>query len=267
MSCRGVEAGAVMGEPRNVLFFDFETTGVDVEKCGVVQGAAQLVRYSGDGERAVVGAQEFGPALCDPGVSIEPEASQHNRLVDADVAGEPPPSEALAPLAEMAKYAHYLCGHNARFFDAPIAARVLSPTFAEKPVIDTLRMSRRYAPQLPEHRLGALAYRYELFDLSDRELRFSVHDAGFDVRLCRGLFEFLWPRVDDPPCPDVDSLHAWHLSVKPAARFSFGKHKGELIADVVRENPDIVEWYLRQEWFAEKFPDDRAGVLEVTGRG
>lgn len=249
-------------DERNVLFFDFETTGLDVDTCGIVQAAAQLVRYSGESPPVVLAEQNFN-TFVDPEMPIEPEASQYHGVIDSDVAeaGWKPVGEALKPLADMVKYAHYTSGHFTKGFDCLIAARLVSTLFAEKPVIDTLRVARRWNRMLPSHKLGALAYRFKLFDLTDKNLRAGLHDAVFDVMLCRAFFEYVCGVVNT----SVDDLYTWHLTIEPAEHFSFGKYKGRRIADIAVEDPKLLEWCLRQDWFATDYPEDHAGVMQVLG--
>ena len=37
--------------------------------------------------------------------------------------------------------------------------------------------------------------------------------------------------------------------------FMFGKYEGVPVEEVCQLHPDYIYWLLRQEWFADKYPD------------
>lgn len=251
---------AVGAKPKNVLFFDLETTSADSETCGVVQLGFQMVRYDGTAEFGVVAEMpEPVSALLNPGVRIEPEASDAHHYVDSDVAGSPSAldSPCVELFRELVARADYSCGHNAEKFDVPIAARVLAPRLAGVPVLDTLAMARKQWQVLPSHKLGCLCYRFGLYDGVPRSERVLAHDAAADVESCRKLFELM----AKSQALSMDALFEWSRRVVPSEVFTFGRHKGEKIASVVADDPSFVQWCLKQEWFHTDYPADHAGVV------
>jgi DNA polymerase III epsilon subunit-like protein len=100
-----------------IIIIDFETTGVDAATCVPVEVAA--ARF----EAGKCVATKV--ALCDPGITIPLGASNVHGLFDADVAGAPPPEQAifdvLSGLLEWRdvgddfSYGPQLCAYNAPF--------------------------------------------------------------------------------------------------------------------------------------------------------
>jgi exodeoxyribonuclease X len=222
------------------LVLDCETTGMDHEKDRVVEVGAALTTAT----EGIV----YDSALVDPGIPIPPEASAIHHLVDEDVRGCETIEEAIKDLLEMPDeeedgnpVAAYVA-HN-----APFDRGFLGKHLPELPWIDTLRMARRYLPELPQHGNQYLRYALKLHTPEVDEMtgdRLVPHRALGDALVTAALFRSL---VNGLAKADFDGMPlAQFVAMLDApmllTRINFGKHKGKLWAEVPR---DYLQWLLR----------------------
>jgi DNA polymerase III subunit epsilon len=168
------------------IAFDLETTGLLAETDRVVEIGA--VRFTNLGREC-----ERFQQLINPERPMSPSAQAIHGLSDADLAGAPPARDVLPRflsfLGDSKNSA--LIAHNAAF-DAGFLGRELTRAHMPLPhhrAFDTLALARRRHPQLPSHRLDALAHFLGL-DLN------GLHRAIADSLLVKELWlRFGGPRV------------------------------------------------------------------------
>ncbi len=130
--------------------FDTETTGLMADSERVVELSG--VRFTLEGEE---GRFE---SLVDPQRPIPPGAARVHGIRDEDVAGQPTIGEVLPGFFEFASGA-VLLAHNAEFdvgFLAHEAERA-GQRPPRVPVLDTVEISRRLRPDLPNHKLETVS--------------------------------------------------------------------------------------------------------------
>ena len=131
--------------------FDTETTGLSASQERVVEVSA--VRFGFDGEE--VGTFD---ELVDPGKPIPPGAARVHGIDDSMVKGQPTTGDILPAFFEFCEDA-VLLAHNADFdlsFIVHEASRYDVP-LPFPPVIDTVDVSRRLRPDLPNHKLATIS--------------------------------------------------------------------------------------------------------------
>ena len=173
---------------REFVAFDLETTGLLAATDRVVEIGA--VRFGASGR--VLG--EFERQV-NPGRPVSPSARAVHGISDADLAGAPPASHVLPEFLDFLgdPSATVLLAHNA-WFDAGFLGGELARIGRPSPghaVVDTLALARRLRPDLPNHRLDALA---RAFDLDPR----GPHRALADSRRVLGLWLALGGSEVDP---------------------------------------------------------------------
>jgi exodeoxyribonuclease X len=227
------------------VVIDSETTGQDPTKDGVVEFGYALT----DLERT----WDVVHSLVNPGVAITAEASAVHHLVDDDVKNERPLREVVSKTLanwDAARDAVAYVAHNAPF------DRSFLPMLTDKPWLDTLRMARRYYPELPKHSNQVLRYHFKLA-LSDEERALPAHRVSCDCAVTAALLRHL---LNGPARDDFERLgvagFAEHIdSPLVLTVCNFGKHVGKKWAEVPR---DYLAWILRQPDFD---PDVRFTAL------
>jgi len=164
---------------RPLIVLDTETTGLRGAPHLIELGAVRIV----DGDVA----DQF-ESLVRPEVPIEPEAHAIHGIGHDDVADAPPAGEVLARFREWAGE-DWLAAHNAPF-DARVLAYECGRSGVEPPpgpFLDSLRLSRRFLPDAPDHTLATLSQMLELEDgphhraLSDAVYCWKVIEACLEV--------------------------------------------------------------------------------------
>ena len=135
----------------NYVVFDFETTGINVNKDKIIEISAIKVRNHHPKE-------EFS-ALVNPGIPIPEGASRVNGITDDLVKGCPGIETVLAEFLDFIGE-DVLVGHNIGAFDMVFLDRgaresLFRPVFND--YVDTLSLARVCLPQLGRHRLTDIA--------------------------------------------------------------------------------------------------------------
>ena len=138
---------------KDFVLFDLETTGVDPQRCELIEVAA--IRFEDGRESA-----HFS-SLLKPQGPIPPEATQVHGITDAMVAAAPSPAQLLPEfLAFLGE--RDLVAHNGASFDFPLLRRVAREQGLVPPrnaLFDSLALARRLFPG-ERNALGALMARF-----------------------------------------------------------------------------------------------------------
>lgn len=162
------------------VVFDTETTGRYYQFDNITEiGAAKVV----NGE--VVERFEM---LLNPGRPIPSEVVELTGITEEMVADAPPSREGVVRFLEFADGLP-LVGHNVTFDAYMLHVGELPNT-----LIDTMRIGRRVARDLPDHKLGTLyAYCQSLGHAAQVDGR--SHRAGYDAEMTRIVYEALKPEL------------------------------------------------------------------------
>ncbi len=186
------------------IAFDLETTGT-------VPGVDQIVE---------IGAVRFNngivesvfSTLIDPLRSIPPGASAVNGISDDMVRGKPKIESILPSFAEFCEDL-IMVAHNAPF-DAQFLNSDIKKFESPAPrglIIDTLTISRKVFPGLPNYKLGTLVQHLKIPST-------GFHRAEEDSTYCGNVFIELVKRISiGGKAPQIENLIA--LTGKPEMRF------------------------------------------------
>lgn len=158
---------------KSFVVFDFETTGLDVQHCMVVQlGSYKIV----DGKIV-----ETFNTLINPRCHIPEATSAIHGIYDNDVLNAPEFKEVLPDFFKFTRGAT-LVGHNACGYDLPILTRLSKESGYnfDNPVLDTLILAKQYY-RLPSYKLENLAKHFNI-SLD------NAHNADFDAIATAKLF-------------------------------------------------------------------------------
>ncbi len=232
---------------RPLIFFDLETTGLDVKNDRIVELALIKVTPQGDVLERV--------RRYNPGLPIPPEATAVHGIADDDVADEHPFCRTARSLNDELLAGCDLCGFNIRRFDLHMLIAELKRcdirfTLDGRRVLDMQNIFHREEPR----DLSAAARFY-----LGREHE-EAHTALGDIRTSAAVLAAQLERYPHIP-RDLDALHAycdefspfrtevdrWFSSAEEGRVFRCGKHKGQPLARVTAEAPDYLRWMLGVE--------------------
>jgi len=248
---------------RPLLFFDLETTGLSPVRDRIVEMAVIRVSPHGDVLERV---RRFNP-----GIPIAPEATAVHGISDEDVADEPPFAARARSLVELLDPCD-LAGFNIRRFDLPmllaeIGRAGLRLDVRSRRMIDIQTIFHREEPR----DLSAAARFY--LDRAHPE----AHSALGDIRTSAAVLSAQLDRYPHLPT-DIDGLHAycdqyapfeteldrWFVLDDGGATFRRGKHRGRLLDDVARTEPDYLMWMLGADDMDEEVLEFVRQALDET---
>ncbi len=164
-----------------------------------------------------------------PSKPISIGAMATHNIIAEDLEGSPPWSG-----FELPDDCAYLLGHSVDFDWKCIG----SPNVKR---ICTLALSRSLWPDVDSHKLTAMMYHLHPPAMA-RVLVCEAHDARSDVANCLRLLMHILELTG----PLETWEHVWQVSeqARIPTLFTWGKHKGRLIAEVRREDPSYITWCL-----------------------
>jgi len=226
---------------RPIVFFDLETTGVDVAKDHIVEIC--LLKIFPDGN------QESKVMRINPTIHIPEEASAVHGIYDKDIANCPTFKEKASEVWQFISGCD-LGGFNSNHFDIPM----LVEEFLRAGINADLRHTRCIDVQNIYHKLErrTLIAAYKFYCGKDLE---NAHSALADTE---ATYEVLCAQLDHYPNElknDMDFLTEYsrrNRNVDYAGRivlndnnvevFNFGKYRGMAVADVLRRDPGYYSW-------------------------
>lgn len=223
---------------RPIVFFDLETTGLDVERDRIVQIAA--VRCHLDGSKSVM------VHLVNPFVNISKEATAVHGFTDEDVKDKPLFGDIVEDVFEFFQDAD-LAGYNIINFDLPMLVNEFArfkktldlegvtvldvcEIFHRKEPRDLSGAVRFYLGREFEDGHDALNDTWATIDVLDAQLnRYGLPTSPTDV-------------VAEVRDPNAVDLAGKLLKVDGEVTVNFGKHKGRRLREVPR---DYFSWMLQ----------------------
>ena len=236
---------------RPLVFFDLETTGLDMKNDRIIELAFIKITPTGD---VLERERRFNP-----GMPIPPEATAVHGITDADVADEVPFCRTARSLADLLEDCD-LAGFNVRRFDIPMLVHEFKRCDVDfslegRRIVDVQNIFHREEPR----DLSAAARFYLAREHEE------AHTALGDIRTSAGVLGAQLARYAHLP-RDLDGLHAyceeyaptwselerWFGAEEDGRPFRRGKHKGKPLEDVAREAPDYLEWMIGADDMAEE---------------
>jgi DNA polymerase-3 subunit epsilon len=249
---------------RDLVFFDVETTGLNVLRDRILQIA--LIKYPKDGS-----APKELEMLINPAVPISEEAMAVHGITPKDLANKPTFDKVAQKLFDFIGNAD-LAGYNAARFDIPMLMEEFARVGIEfevnrRRIIDVQRIFYKMEPRT----LKAALKFYCQKDLAD------AHDALADVRATidvfkgqlayyagKNLVDENGNLVEEPIKNDMQVLHDFTNDLKlvdvtqklkydhnGVIVFNFGKHVGQPVAEVLSKDKQYYHWILEKEFSAQ----------------
>lgn len=225
-----------------IIFFDLETTGVDVAKDRIVELCYIKVFPNGN--------EESKTMRLNPEMPIPAQASEINGIYDADVKDCPTFKEVAQELKNSFLGCD-LAGFNSNRFDIPLLveeflrAGVTDIDFTKVKMVDVQNIYHKL-----ERRTLIAAYKY----YCGKDLE-NAHSADADTRATLEVLEAQLDKYPDVLQNDISFLaeySAMNRNVDFAGRmvyddnnvpvFNFGKYKGKPVVEVLRRDPGFYGW-------------------------
>ncbi|MBP5182399.1 MAG: 3'-5' exonuclease [Lentisphaeria bacterium] len=256
---------------RPVVFFDLETTGINIATDRIIE--ISVVKVFPGGEK------EVKTRLINPEMHIPEESTKIHGITDEDVK-DAPTFRAISKNFLLYLENCDLGGYNIIKFDIPMLAKEFSRAglhldMTGRRVADAYNIFCRMEPR----NLSA-AYRFYY-----GKKMLSAHSAEADTLATVAVFEAQmekYSRADSADFPeeikefpkDLDGIHAFCSqfsadNIDPDGRFKwrngeavicFGKNTGLSIRKVAVENPDFFRWILKAD-FSKEVKDIAANAL------
>ncbi len=229
-----------------ICFFDLETTGTNVVNDRIVEIAVLKIYPNGN--------KESKTWLVNPEMKIPAEASAIHGITDEKVASEPTFKELSHTIWNMIKDSD-LAGFNSDRFDIPLLAEEMLRVGIEFDLKNRNTVDVQAIFHKMEQRTLSAAYRF----YCDRELN-DAHSAEADTQ---ATYEVLLAQIEKYPEleNDVKKLSAFShrrqavdfagfiiLDDDGEEAFSFGKHKGKKVLDVLEKEPGYFGWILNADF-------------------
>ncbi len=218
----------------NLLFLDVEATGLERED-RLVQ-----VAYSYKGEEQEQMFKPENEGMCVRAMEVTHITNKH--LADKELFQG---SDFYHKLEEILKKDETIfVAHNTPYDIGMIEKEGLKVN----KFIDTFKLAQHLdeKAEIPAYRLQYLRYHYGM------EIDASAHDALGDVRVLEVLFEKYYKEMVENSSPEEVLKEMIKISGEPTLikRINFGKHSGELVADVAKKDLGYLRWLLQQKEFA-----------------
>lgn len=226
-----------------IVFFDLETTGVNISTDRIVE--LSYIKVYPDGH------EDTKTLRINPTIPIPPEATRIHGITDDDVRDAPTFKQVAADIVRVFEGAD-IGGYNSNKFDLPL----LAEEFLRADVDFDLRKRKFVDVQVIFHKMEqrTLSAAYKFY--CDRDLE-NAHSSAADTRATYEVLKAQLDRYDRVLQNDIDSLSAFSgqtNSVDLAGRivyngagqevFNFGKYKGQAVTDVLRKDPSYYAWMM-----------------------
>ncbi len=249
---------------RDLIFFDIESTGLNVIRDRIVQLA--MIKYPKKG-----GEPEELNMLVNPGIPISAEAYAVHGIAPKDVANKPTFQQVAQQLFDFIGNSD-MAGYNSNRFDLPLLmeefARVgIEFDISKRRTIDVQRIFYKMEPRT----LGAALKFYTGNKIE------NAHDALADVRatvdVLKGQLKHYEGAVyedkdgnvtENPVVNDMDVLHQFtndlntidgtqrlKYNAEGIAVFNFGKYAGQPVAETLYKDRQYYHWILNKEFSSQ----------------
>lgn len=229
-----------------ICFFDLETTGINITNDRIVEISILKVYPNGK--------EETYTQLVNPTIPIPPQVTLVHGISDADVADKPTFKEISKAVYNMIKDSD-LAGFNSNRFDIPLLAEEMLRAEIDFDMKNTLSIDVQTIFHKMEQRTLSAAYKF----YCDKNLD-DAHSAEADTL---ATYEVLKSQLDRYDALENDAKFLAEFSSRKKFAdfagfisytkdgqecFSFGKHKGKLVTEILETEPGYFGWLLNADF-------------------
>lgn len=229
-----------------ICFFDLETTGVNITKDRIVEISILKVHPNGK--------EESKTWLVNPEIPIPKEVTEIHGISDADVADKPTFKALAKEIYNLIKDSD-LGGFNSNRFDIPLLAEEMLRAEVDFDMKNRLSVDVQTIFHKMEQRTLSAAYKF----YCDKNLD-GAHSAEADTNATYEVLKAQIAKYDEVE-NDTKFLAEFSSRKKFAdfagfitynkegeECFSFGKHKGKLVTEVLDKEPGYFGWLLNADF-------------------
>jgi len=229
-----------------ICFFDLETTGVNISKDRIVEISILKVFPNGN--------KESKTWLVNPEMPIPNEVSLIHGVTDERVANEPTFKELSKEISTLIKDCD-LAGFNSNRFDIPLLAEEMLRVGLDFDMKNRLAVDVQTIFHKMEQRTLGAAYKF----YCDKNLE-NAHSAEADTNATYEVLKAQIERYDaienntkflaqfSSRKKSVDFAGFINFNKEGEECFSFGKHKGKKVQDVLEKEPGYFGWLLNADF-------------------
>ncbi|MEM7551782.1 MAG: 3'-5' exonuclease [Bacteroidota bacterium] len=241
-----------------LVFFDLETTGINISKDRIVE--ASFIKWMPSGEK------DIKTLKINPEIPIPVESSLIHGIYDKDVESEPTFKEVAKNLTQFLKGCD-LGGYNNLKFDVPMLVEEFLRVDVEFDVEKRKIVDAQRIFHMMEKRNLKAAYKFYCDKILEK-----AHSAEVDAMATLEVFEEQIKKYEGQPAEDlnerqlgiikndigsiadmitenmVDFAGRMVINAKNEVVFNFGKHKGRLVTEVFEKEPGYYDWMMRGDF-------------------
>ncbi len=229
-----------------ICFFDLETTGINITTDRIVEISVLKVHPNGKEERKTW--------RVNPQMPIPKEASTIHGIYDQDIANEPTFNELAKEVYQMIKDSD-LGGFNSNRFDIPLLAEEMLRADIDFDMKNRQAIDVQTIFHKMEQRTLSAAYKFYCNKSLD-----DAHSAEADTNATYEVLKAQLAKYDElendtkflaefssrKKFADFAGFIAYNS--KGEECFSFGKHKGKLVTEVLEKEPGYFGWLLNADF-------------------
>ena len=227
-------------------FFDLETTGINISKDRVVEISILKVYPNGN--------KESRTWLVNPEMTIPQEVVEIHGISNEKVANEPTFKELAKDIYNMIKDSD-LGGYNSNRFDIPLLAEELLRADIDFDMKNSLAVDVQTIFHKKEQRTLSAAYKFYCNENLE-----GAHSAEADTNATYEILKAQLDRYDDLEnstkfLAEFSSRNKFadfagfiNYNKEGLECFSFGKHKGKLVTEVLEKEPGYFGWLLNADF-------------------
>lgn len=229
-----------------IVFFDLETTGVNIASDRIVEISIIKVFPNGEEMRKTY--------RINPEMSIPPQATAVHGISDADVADCPKFKQKAKELVEIFKDAD-IAGYNSNKFDVPLLAEEFIRAgvdfdLKKRNFVDVMSIFMKKEPR-------NLSAAYKFYCNADLE---NAHSANADTEATYEVFKAQVDRYSDigNDIQEISKFSTYNNNADFMGRLiydadhnvvvNFGKYKGQKLTDIFEKDTAYYDWMMKGEF-------------------
>ena len=229
-----------------LIFFDLETTGIDITSDRIVELSYLKIYPNGDEESKTI--------RINPTIPIPAKVTAIHGITDDDVKDSPTFNEVAGSLARVFEGCDF-AGYNSNKFDIPLLAEEFLRCDADIDLSKRKFIDIQVIFHKKEQRTLSAAYKF----YCDKNLE-DAHSAEADTRATYEVLKAQLDRYKDLP-NDIDELSKYsshNRNVDFLGRivydeagievFNFGKYKGQPVVEVLKKDPGYYGWMMNGQF-------------------